>query len=83
MSQAPALPDLPPHVFASLQVLERALVKTPMTRAEHIESEQALNGLAQYCVQANQASKAAPLPPSEVPDENGRGRPAMDLAERR
>lgn len=68
--QTPTLPDLPPQVFAALQTVERGLAETAMTRARHIEAEQALNLLAQYCMQAHQTSKAPVLQPPAV---NGTG----------
>jgi hypothetical protein len=61
----PSLPDLPPQVFASLQVLERALGDASMTRARHIEAEQALNNIAQFAIEANKKQRELAGQPTE------------------
>jgi hypothetical protein len=67
----PSLPDLPPNIFASLQVIERAIGESPMNRQRHIETEQALNAVAQFCVEAHKRSRAeSAQEPLEVPASN-------------
>jgi len=65
--QAPSLPDLPPNIFASLQVIERAVGESPMNRQRHIETEQALNTVAQFCVEANKRLRSEAAPDVEQP----------------
>ena len=64
----PQLPNLPPNIFASLQVIERAISESSMTRQRHLEAEQALNNVAQFCVEANKRQSAEPV--EAVPASN-------------
>lgn len=67
--QTPSLPDLPPQLFAALQVIERALGDASMTRQRHIEAEQALNNIASYAIEANKKLRSAePAPVVEAAD---------------